>query len=757
MWAEKYRPKTLDEMVNQKEIVERLKSFVKSKNVPHCIFAGPPGTGKTTAALCLARDLYGDAYREHIMELNASDERGIDVVRETVKTFARVRSIGEIPFKIMILDEADNMCLHPETEVVVGTMDNLKVKSLRQLLLEYGDKDFDLPSLNFSTLKPENDKGHIVISGTADLYMVVFDDGSYVLASPEHPFFVIKGNVVETVKTKELDVGVSVATFSNHFLSCHECGKLFYRQHPLEYYQHHFCSKECRDKFFGGISRNRNVEERRRIALRGAAAVKLKGVYWMGEYRKKRAEIAKRLHEEGHINPQKCIRKLKEMGGFWKGKKLTEEHKSKIKEGVRKAYQKPELCMELSSKVSESLRSSSKYKALVESGFFKELSVKRWLKSLKHWRNTNFRSNLEKVVAEKLDEWGFKYRREYVHVDGVTTSIDFLVEDKVALFVNGCWYHCCPICGVKPRCETQRRQLAKDMRIYESLERHGYRVAIIWEHEIKEGIFDDLKERLYESLSVSGHGLTKIKHVKVASKEYMGRYEVLNISLNKNRNFFLANGILTHNTADAQQALRRTMERYTGTCRFILCANYSGKIIEPIQSRCAPFRFTFLPREEHDKYLRHIAENEGVKLLKDGLDAIFEVCGGDLRKAINTLQAAASLNKPVDAKVVYSIAGRAHPADVQKMIETAINGDFLEARKQLRDMIQKYGVAGSDIIRQIHTEIFRVDIPEPWKIKLTNIIGDIDYRLVEGADEEVQLSALLARLVEAGYEIKKAS
>ncbi|MFA5364620.1 MAG: replication factor C small subunit [Candidatus Bathyarchaeia archaeon] len=317
MWAEKYRPKSLNQIINQKDIVDRLRSFAQAKNIPHCIFAGPPGTGKTTAALCLARDLYGTTYREHLMELNASDERGIKIVRETVKTFARTRSIGEIPFKILILDEADNM------------------------------------------------------------------------------------------------------------------------------------------------------------------------------------------------------------------------------------------------------------------------------------------------------------------------------------------------------------------------------------------------------------------------------------------------------TSDAQQALRRTMERFTETCRFIMIANYSGKIIEPLQSRCAPFRFSYMNIEDQNRYLKNLIEKENIKILDEGYDAIFEVSGGDLRRATNTLQAAASIGKVIDADTVYSVTGRANPEDVSDMIKTAMKDDFLGARKKLRDMIMKYGVAGSDIVKQIHTEVFRSMLPDMWKVTLSEAIAEADFRLVQGADVEVQLSALLARFTEAGQELSR--
>jgi replication factor C small subunit len=197
------------------------------------------------------------------------------------------------------------------------------------------------------------------------------------------------------------------------------------------------------------------------------------------------------------------------------------------------------------------------------------------------------------------------------------------------------------------------------------------------------------------------------------------------------------------------------MERFTETCRFIMIANYSGKIIEPLQSRCAPFRFSYMSQQDQNRYLRNIIEKVNIKILDEGYDAIFEVSQGDLRRATNTIQAAASMGKEIDAETVYSVIGHANPEDVDTMLKTAMKGDFLAARKLLREMILKYGVAGSDIIKQIHSAIFRSQLPDSWKVTLSEAVGEADFRMVQGADVEVQLSALLARMTEAGQELRR--
>lgn len=199
-------------------------------------------------------------------------------------------------------------------------------------------------------------------------------------------------------------------------------------------------------------------------------------------------------------------------------------------------------------------------------------------------------------------------------------------------------------------------------------------------------------------------------------------------------------------TGDAQHALRRTMELYTGSCRFILCCNYSGKIIEPIQSRCALFRFTPLPEDDVAEFLGYISKAEGVKVSSGGSKALIEASEGDLRKAVNILQAVAAQKRVVEEETVYEVVAQAKPKDVREMLETAVGGDFEKARERLRAMLVMQGLSGPDIVRQIHSEIYRLQIPERAKVEAIEALGEIDFRLVQGANDEVQLSSLLAKL-----------
>jgi len=199
-------------------------------------------------------------------------------------------------------------------------------------------------------------------------------------------------------------------------------------------------------------------------------------------------------------------------------------------------------------------------------------------------------------------------------------------------------------------------------------------------------------------------------------------------------------------TADAQHAMRRTMELFTDSCRFILCCNYSSRIIEPIQSRCALFRFSPLSDEDIKVCVLEIATKEDITVEEDGLKAIQEVSKGDLRKAINTLQAAASTGKKITENAVYIVLGAAKPGEVEALIKLSLEGKLDEARRFLRKMLFEGGVSGEEVIKQIHSQIFNLDVSEEAKIRLIDYVGEIDYRLTQGADDEVQLISLLAKI-----------
>lgn len=207
-------------------------------------------------------------------------------------------------------------------------------------------------------------------------------------------------------------------------------------------------------------------------------------------------------------------------------------------------------------------------------------------------------------------------------------------------------------------------------------------------------------------------------------------------------------------TRDAQQALRRTMEKWK-TVRFCLIGNFQSKIIDPIQSRCALFVFTRYSGEIVAERLKYIGEKENVALSEDGLQTIVGIAQGDLRRAINILQSASALGV-VDRDTIYDVISRVRPEEVSKMLVGALKGNFVEARQLLRELLIDRGLSGFDVVKSIYPELFKLQIPEDRRLELLSTLADIDYRLTQGATDEVQLGALLAKLVLAGSRIRSA-
>ena len=204
-------------------------------------------------------------------------------------------------------------------------------------------------------------------------------------------------------------------------------------------------------------------------------------------------------------------------------------------------------------------------------------------------------------------------------------------------------------------------------------------------------------------------------------------------------------------TKDAQHALRREMEMYTKTASFILSCNYPSRIIDPIQSRCAIFRFAPIKGEAITKRLKYICDEEGFNYTDKGIETIVYFAEGDMRKSVNILQSAATEGEEITEDSVYDVISKSKPEDISNMITAALAGDFMNARDILRDSMILHGTSGEDMITQIYQEVTRRAtegiMDSEVYIGLVEYIADTDFRIREGANPRIQLESLLAKFL----------
>jgi replication factor C small subunit len=200
-------------------------------------------------------------------------------------------------------------------------------------------------------------------------------------------------------------------------------------------------------------------------------------------------------------------------------------------------------------------------------------------------------------------------------------------------------------------------------------------------------------------------------------------------------------------TSDAQAALRRTMEQFASNVRFILSCNYSSQIIEPLQSRCTIYRYTPLKDSAIKEQVREIVDNEGIDITESALDAIAYAADGDMRRAINGLNAVSILGGKVDEERVYSLTNTVQPEDVERILKNSMNGKFIQAREIAREVMNENGVATTELLDQIYRRVWESDdITSSEATEVTDLLSDADYRISQGANADIQLDGFLSKL-----------
>ena len=800
IWIEKYRPKTLKDIVGQSDIIDRLESYAEAKNLPHLMFAGPAGTGKTTSAIALAKCLYGENWKANFNELNASDERGIDVVRGKIKDFARTAPIGGAEFKIIFLDEADALtgdaqaalrrtmekysktcrfilsCVTPDTKILLSEDREI---SIGDFMRKFENREIkNTLGLNEGTKALEND---LVLFGMQmdpsahgkKMYELTTMNGRALKVTEDHPILtkngwisageivpgaevVIYPNLEGTPLEEDLRQVIDLEDFKR-FLSKFErevINELAGRGLlPLTYSDEHIGALTRIVAFLMG--NGHVLRNHRRLLFTGSKETLNAVKEDLETLQIKNSEIqSKRM--ENKLSERQIVGRttwfyvdslsfilLCEYLGAPCGDKVSKSLSvpSWVINGTR--FVKREFLRSLFGCEADTPASDGKKD--FEAISFRQHKVPELrdeaLSFFEQLKDLLSQFNVKSYIEERTT--GYVRRR-----DGKMPNIFSLVlsssnENMLAFFKQvGYAYD-------KER--MKKAQLAGEYLKHKLFVLDQQKVIsgqVLLEigkcsqGEISRryGCSPDFVANVNQGKPVhlpgnfmdysewvkryDIHG-TELVLNEIISKKEIECDDVRDIGCLKNHNF-IANGIVSHN------------------------CNYSSKIIEPIQSRCAVFRFRPLRAEDVRKYLRHIASLENLTITDDALEALVHVSQGDMRRAINSLQVAASLGENITVDLVYHTTGTARPEEVKDILQTAISGDFIAARNRLDEVMISYGLSGEDIIKQIHRTVFDLDIPDYEKVKLMDRTGEIEFRIVEGANERIQLESLLAYMVLVG-------
>lgn len=201
-------------------------------------------------------------------------------------------------------------------------------------------------------------------------------------------------------------------------------------------------------------------------------------------------------------------------------------------------------------------------------------------------------------------------------------------------------------------------------------------------------------------------------------------------------------------TSDAQSALRRTMETFSSNVRFILSCNYPSQIIPPIQSRCTVHRYNKLDDDAIETQIKEISENENISISEDAIKTISYTSNGDMRRAINTLQAVDMYDRKITEEDIFNITNSLKPDKVQSILNKAMDGKFIEARNDTREIMEYKGITASEIIEQFYDTIWSdsIDINDSEAVEISDHIGETDYRLTQGANDKIQIDSLLSKI-----------